>query len=83
MRRREMVVFTQIITRTISEDTAQQVFTLRVMNKLEGPPNLCRTFLTGGVDNGARALHVLNFIWFGYVASLSQWGGGGVISSFK
>jgi hypothetical protein len=32
MRRREMVVFTQIITRTISEDTAQQVFTLRVRN---------------------------------------------------
>jgi hypothetical protein len=30
MRRREMVVFTQIITSTISEDTAQQVFTLGI-----------------------------------------------------
>jgi hypothetical protein len=32
MRRREMVVFTQIITSTISEDTAQEVFTLKVIN---------------------------------------------------
>jgi hypothetical protein len=33
MRRREMVVFTQIITRTISEDTAQHAGVyLRVMN---------------------------------------------------
>jgi hypothetical protein len=32
MRRREMVVFTQIITRTISEDTAPGGFYLRVLN---------------------------------------------------
>ncbi len=31
----------------------------------------------GGVHIGARALHVLNLIWFGCIARLSQWGGGG------
>ncbi len=31
----------------------------------------------GGVHIGARALHVLNLIWFGCVARLSQCGGGG------
>ncbi len=30
-----------------------------------------------GVHIGARALHVLNLIWFGWIARLSQWGGGG------
>ncbi len=30
----------------------------------------------GGVHIGARALLVINLIWFGYIASLSQWGGG-------
>jgi hypothetical protein len=28
-------------------------------------------------------MHVLNLIWFGYITRLSQWEGGGVISSFK
>ncbi len=37
----------------------------------------------GGVHIGARALHVLNLIWFGYIARLSQWGKRVVISSFK
>jgi hypothetical protein len=36
----------------------------------------------GGVHIGAIALHVLNLIWFGNIARLSQWGGG-LISSFK
>jgi hypothetical protein len=31
----------------------------------------------GGVHIGARALHVLNLIWFGYITRQSQWGGGG------
>jgi hypothetical protein len=31
----------------------------------------------GGVHIGARALHVLNLKWFGYIAHLSQWGEGG------
>ncbi len=30
----------------------------------------------GGVHFGTRALHVLNLIWYGYIARLSQWGGG-------
>jgi hypothetical protein len=33
----------------------------------------------GGVHFGARALHVLNLIWFGYIARLSQWGGGNLL----
>ncbi len=36
----------------------------------------------GGVHIGTRALHVLNLIWLGYIARLSQWGEG-VISSFQ
>jgi hypothetical protein len=31
----------------------------------------------GGFHIGARTLHVLNLIWFGAIARLSQWGGGG------
>ncbi len=31
----------------------------------------------GEVHIGVRALNVLNLIWFGYIARLSQWGGGG------
>ncbi len=38
--------------------------------------------LIGGVHIGARTLHILNLMWFGYIARLSQWGGG-VISTFK
>jgi hypothetical protein len=40
-----------------------------------GPPELVQPFI-GGVHIGARALHVLNVIWFGCIARLSQWGGG-------
>jgi len=41
------------------------------------PPELVQQFrLLGGIDIGATALHVLNLIWFGYFARLSQWGGG-------
>jgi hypothetical protein len=57
---------------------ASTPLTLRVMNYLEGPPQLVQHFgLSGGVHIGARALHVLNLIRFGYIACLSQWGGGG------
>jgi hypothetical protein len=35
--------------------------------------------LTGGVHIGARALFDIHFIWFGYIACLSQWGGGGIL----
>ncbi len=31
----------------------------------------------GGVHIGGRALYVLNLIWFGCIARLSQFGGGG------
>jgi hypothetical protein len=58
----------------------------RVKNYLERPPSYSSSSLSfiEGVHIGARALHVLNLIWFGYIARLSQWGGGGgVISSFK
>jgi hypothetical protein len=37
----------------------------------------------GGAHICARALHVLNSIWFCWISPLSQWGGGVVISSFK
>jgi hypothetical protein len=30
----------------------------------------------GGIHIGARALHVLNLIWFCCITGLSQWGGG-------
>ncbi len=33
--------------------------------------------VTGGVHIGARALLGIKLIWFGYIARLSQWGGGG------
>ncbi len=33
--------------------------------------------LIGGVHIGAIALLDINLIWFGYIARLSQWGGGG------
>ncbi len=43
-----------------------------------GPLEIVHHFrFKGGVHIGARALHVLNLIWFGYIARLSQWGGGG------
>ncbi len=45
------------------------------MNYLEGPPSQFR----GGVHIGARALHVPNLIWFGYIPV----GRRGIISSFK
>ncbi len=61
-------------------------FTLRVnINKrvpyISSAPALS---FKGVVHIGARA-HVLNLIWFGNIARLSQWGGRrrGVISSFK
>jgi hypothetical protein len=42
------------------------------------PPKVSSPLLfKGGVHIGARALHVLNLIWFGYIARLSLWGGGG------
>ncbi len=44
-----------------------------------GPPEVIHHFclFIGGVHIGATALHVLNLIWFGNIARLSQWGGGG------
>ncbi len=43
-----------------------------------GPPEVSSALsFIGGVHIGARALHVLNLIWFGCIACLSQWGGGG------
>jgi hypothetical protein len=51
---------------------------IRVMNLLEAPPPppppppKLVSFI-GGIHIGARALHGLNLIWFGYIARLSQW----------
>ncbi len=44
---------------------------------LEGPWVSSALSFIGGVHIGARALQVLNLIWFGSIARLSQWGGGG------
>ncbi len=45
---------------------------------IRGPPELVQHFrLQGGVHIGAIALHVLNLIWLGSIARLSQWRGGG------
>ncbi len=38
---------------------------------------------TEGFHTGTRALHVLNLIWFGWIARLSPWGKGENFSSFK
>jgi hypothetical protein len=38
-----------------------------------GTPELAFLFI-GGVHISARARHVLNLIWFGYIARLSLWG---------
>ncbi len=56
---------------------------LRVMNLLEGPLISSALSFIGGVHIGARAPHLLNLIWFGSIACLPQWGGGGIISPFK
>ncbi len=43
-----------------------------------GPPELVQHFVyIGGAHIGARALPILNLIWFGQISRLSQWGGGG------
>jgi hypothetical protein len=54
-------------------------------NELTGGPSLVSSELSfiGGVHIGARALFALILVWFGFIARLSQGGGGGVISSFK
>jgi hypothetical protein len=39
--------------------------------------------LIGGVHIGARALRDVNLIWFGSIARLSQWGGGGYFTRSK
>ncbi len=44
---------------------------------IEGPLSWFSTFVYRGSLHGARALHDLNLIWFGYITRLSQWGGGG------
>ncbi len=38
-----------------------------------GTPALSALSFIGGVHIGARALPVLNLIWFSYIARLSQW----------
>jgi hypothetical protein len=48
----------------------------RPQNK-EAPRVGSALLFKGGVHIGARALHVLNLIWFGFIARLSQWVGGG------
>ncbi len=50
---------------------------LRIRNLLEIPLSWFRTFFYRGVHIDARALHVLNLIWFGNIARLSQCEEGG------
>jgi hypothetical protein len=54
---------------------------IKFENDYRNPPQnslLCSALsFIGGVHIGARALFVPNLIWFGFIARLSQWGGGG------
>ncbi len=50
---------------------------------LDGPLSYFSTFVYRGVHIGARAPHDINLIWFGYIARLSQWRGGGAFYSVK
>jgi hypothetical protein len=55
---------------------------LRVMIVIEGPLSQFSISLIQGVHNGTRAMldipyRLKKLIWFGYIARLSQWGGGG------
>jgi hypothetical protein len=43
----------------------------------EPPQVISALSFIGGVHIGERALRVINLIWFGYFARLSQWKGGG------
>jgi hypothetical protein len=66
--------------------TGRRFVTERQSNELtRGPPELVQhVLLKGGAHIGARALHVLNLIWFGYNARLSlPVGRKGVFSWFK
>jgi hypothetical protein len=50
----------------------------RIMIDLESPLSSSALSLVGEVHIGARALlDNINLIWFGNIALLSQWGGGG------
>ncbi len=54
------------------------------MIDLEGPLSWFSTFGYRGVYIGARARLDIKLVWFGYIARLSQWGGGReVIYLFK
>ncbi len=50
---------------------------------LERSGSYCSSALSliGRVHIGARALLDINLIWFGYIARLTQWGGGGNFTS--
>ncbi len=62
----------QVLTSTDrgGSEIYQVVQTLRVINYLEGSQELVQHFIEG-LYIGARALHVLNLIWFGYIVRLS------------
>ncbi len=47
------------------------------MIEMEGIPSWCGIPLTGGFHIGAKALLVIELIWFGYIARLCQWRGRG------
>ncbi len=46
------------------------------MNYVEGPLVSSALSFIWGVHIGARALHVINLIWIGYIPCQSQWGEG-------
>jgi hypothetical protein len=47
---------------------------------IRGTTDLVQHFrLQGEFHIGARALLDINFIWFGHIARLSRWGGGGIL----
>jgi hypothetical protein len=52
--------------------------TLRVLIEIEGAQSKFSISSIGGVHIGVRALLVIYLIWFGFIAHLSQWGGGGI-----
>ncbi len=53
----------------------------RLQNYLHSPFKLRKNELTRGTTEhiGTKALLGINFIWFGSIAHLSQWGGGGIL----
>jgi hypothetical protein len=59
MRRREMVVFTQIITRTISEDTAHRRFLFPFPHGFRGSGSMICKYIDVGVVGSGMGLSLI------------------------